>query len=59
MAGLENLHNFRALLVLKAKLSVVLATSSKLCISEQRLEKIWAYVKPEKSEQFDRNVKYD
>ena len=54
MAKLENLHHFRAPLVLKAKLSVVLATSSKFCMSEQRLGKIQAYVKPEKSEQFDR-----
>ena len=40
--------------MLKAKLSVVLATSSKFCISEQRVGKIYAYVKPEKSEQFAR-----
>ena len=39
-SGLENLHNFRAPLVFKGKLHVVLATSSKFCISEQRLGKI-------------------
>ena len=40
MAGLKNLHNFKAPVVLKEKLSVVLATSRKFCISEQRLGKI-------------------
>ena len=48
MAGLENLHNFRAPLVFK--FSVVLANSNKFCFSEQRFAKIWvmAHVKPEK-----------
>ena len=49
-SGLENLHNFRAPLVFKAKFSAVLATSSKFCISEQRLSKyrLTAHFKPEK-----------
>ena len=40
----------------KGKFSAVLATSSKFCISEQRLTKIWAYAtfQARKSEQFDR-----
>ena len=59
MAGLENLHNFRAPLVLKAKLSVVLATSSKFCISEQRLEKCRLMSSQKKVSSLIENVKYD
>ena len=53
---LENLRNFRAPLVFKAKFSAVLATSRKFCISEKRLGKIYAYgtFQARKSEQFDR-----
>ena len=59
MAGLENLHNFRAPLVFK--FSVVLANSNKFCISEQRFAEIWvmAHVKPEKVISLIENVKYD
>ena len=50
---LENLRNFR---VFKEKFFAVLATSSRFCISEQRLGKIQAYgtFQARKSEQFDR-----
>ena len=53
---LENLRNFRAPLMFKAKFPAVLATSSKFCISEQRLGKIYAYgtFQARKSEQFGR-----